>query len=550
MEKITVVNYLMKRLAELGVNDVFGVPGDYNFHIIDAIEANENLKWTGCCNELNAGYAADGYARMKGIGAIVTTFGVGELSAVNAIAGCYSESVPVIKIVGSPDSTMQKEHALLHHTLIDGNFEFSLNVYKQITAATAVLTPENAFDEIERVLETAVNTKKPVYISIAKDVCEQFAVGEPKPFVPPKSDENVLNSVADEIAGMLNKAKNPVIIADAGVSRHNLKAQVKLLIEKAGYPYAILFSGKNSVDETLPNYIGLYMGDLINPETRAIVESSDCILMIGATLADYNTGFFTAKLDFSKLISINNNSITVGKTGYENVLMKDLIIKLTEKLSHREEVIPRIKTALSLPAAEPHSGLSAEYIYPRMQEFLKSGDTVVVDSGTLAIGFAQVKLPPECAFIVQVLWGSIGWATPAAFGVGISDKNRRVILLTGDGSFQLTAQEVSSMMRYGLKPIIILLNNQGYTIERLLSPNPMDMYNEIANWNYTKLPEAFGGKAFVVQARTNEEFDNALKQAEMEQANQLCFIEIFADKMDAPALAKRLGEAVMRQESE
>jgi indolepyruvate decarboxylase len=246
MEKLTVAKYLIKRLADLGITDVFGVPGDYNFRVVDAVETNKDVKWVGCCNELNAGYAADGYARIRGIGAVVTTFGVGELSAVNAIAGSFSESLPVIMIVGSPKSSLQKNHAIIHHTLGNGDFDFAHKIYKNITVATTLLTPENAVSEIERVLSAAVNKKKPVYISMPVDVCDQSISGEIVPFVLETSDQGALNSAVETIAKILNQSKNPVIIADAGVYRNQIKNEVEQLVKKSGYPATTMFMGKSS----------------------------------------------------------------------------------------------------------------------------------------------------------------------------------------------------------------------------------------------------------------------------------------------------------------
>lgn len=545
MEKITVMNYLLKRLYELGVSDIFGLPGDYNFHVVSAVEAHKNIKWIGCCNELNAGYAADGYARIKGMGAVITTFGVGELSAVNAIAGCYSESVPVVMIVGSPDSSIQEEHSILHHTLGDGCFNFAHKIYKNITVATAILTPENAVSEIERVLSAAVNEKRPVYFSIAKDVCDQDIMEHPQPFIQKASDKDALNFAVAEAANMLNQSKRSVIIADAGVLRNRIKDEVEQLVKKSGYPVSTMIMGKSAVDEALPNYIGLYDGKLINEDTRKIIESADCILVIGALMSEYNTGLFTAKLDPLKMITINDNHVIVRKARYDDVLMKDLVVKLKEKINHKETLTQHAQIGFPMINEDPNSVLNAKYMYPKLQEFLKPNDIIIAESGTIALGAAQIKMPENCIFLNQTLWGSIGWATPAAFGAGIAERNRRVVLLTGDGSHQLTVQEVSSMLRYGLKPIIIVLNNNGYTIERLLCANPDDIFNEISEWNYSKLPEVFGGNAFVAQARTNEEFDKALHQAAEEQPNHLCYIEIFADKMDAPPLAKAMHEAAM-----
>ena len=186
--------------------------------------------------------------------------------------------------------------------------------------------------------------------------------------------------------------------------------------------------------------------------------------------------------------------------------------------------------------------LSAKYIFPRFQDFLLPDDIVFSETGIISYGVAAMDLPKGANLYNQVLWGSIGWATPAAFGASIAAKDKRVVLLTGEGSHQLTACEISSMMRYGTKPVIIVLNNDGYTIERLLSDDPMDEFNEIAQWNYSKLPEVFTGDVWTAQARTNNEFDSVLTEAKEQQKTKMCYIEIFADKMDIPDLTKKIIE--------
>ncbi len=155
----TVADYIADRLAELHIKDVFGVPGDFNLEFLDHITGHDALHWVGNANELNAGYAADGYARMNGIGAVVTTFGVGELSAINAIAGSFSENVPVVHIVGAPSKDAQASRRLLHHSLGDGDFSHFRRMAREVTSAVADLTQADAVEEVDRVLR-AVQTHR------------------------------------------------------------------------------------------------------------------------------------------------------------------------------------------------------------------------------------------------------------------------------------------------------------------------------------------------------------------------------------------------------
>ena len=157
MDKITVADYLIQELYKLGIKDFYGLPGDYNFEILEAVIKHPQTNWIGCTNELNAGYAADGYARIKGYGALITTYGVGELSAVNAIAGSYAESVPVIKITGIPATKFIKNNTMLHHNFQNPDYKACERIFSNVTSAAASLNAENAKQEIDRILSIFID---------------------------------------------------------------------------------------------------------------------------------------------------------------------------------------------------------------------------------------------------------------------------------------------------------------------------------------------------------------------------------------------------------
>jgi indolepyruvate decarboxylase len=159
----------------------------------------------------------------------------------------------------------------------------------------------------------------------------------------------------------------------------------------------------------------------------------------------------------------------------------------------------------------------------------------------MGMGFAN--MPKGSTFHNQTLWGSIGWATPASFGGALAAPDRRAILITGEGSHQLTAQEVSQFYRFGLKPIIFVLNNDGYLIERLLCKNPEVYYNDLARWHYHKLPEALGCDDWLTaRVATCGELDEIIKKAEAHAAG--AYIEVVTDRYAASPLARRLRDSV------
>ena len=544
MSKITVADYLVQELEKLGISDIFGLPGDYNFDIVEAIERNKNTRWIGCTNELNAGYAADGYARIKGYGALVTTYGVGELSAINAIAGSFAEFVPVIKIVGVPCTKNIKENTILHHNFANPDYHAFERAFSNVTQTTAYLDFENAKSEIDRVLSIFINEKKPVYIAIPIDVCS-FEIENKPNLEMKKSDEDNLKSALEHAMRLLNAVKTPVIIADVLIERFQAVEDAKKFIEKSGYPVTTFLMGKGLINWDYKNFIGTYIGKFDNENTYNYVNASDCVITIGAIISDLNTFGFDLKFNPSDYIQIYGTYTIIENKIYENVLMADILRKLADITPKKTFNLPERVFSFKTPQRTDDNKLSAEYLYPRLQDFLKENDVIFSETGIVKFGFAPIKIPKGANLYNQVLWGSIGWATPAAFGACVALKDnpeKRVVLVTGEGSHQLTAQEISSIMRYELKPIVIVINNDGYTIERVLCKNPEDAFNDIAQWNYSKLPHVFEGDVWTAVAHTEAEFDDVLKSANEMQKEKFCYIEVFVDKMDLPVMTKRIIE--------
>lgn len=542
MTKIKTADYLAEQLQKLGITEVFGLPGDYNFKLVEAIERNKETNWIGCTNELNAGYAADGYARVKGYGALITTYGVGELSAINAIAGSYAESVPVIKIVGVPPTSCIQKNKVLHHNFEHPDYYACERAYSNVVKTTAYLDKENTKEEIDRVLSVFINEKKPVYIAIPVDVCELEIENTPKIEIKTSNEDN-LNAAVEHALELMNNAKKPVIIADVLVERFQAVKETKDFIRKSEYPVTTLLMGKGLIDWDYDKFLGTYIGKYDNQNTYNYVNSSDCIISIGVIYSDLNTFGFDLNFTPSDSIQIFGTYTIVNNHRYDDVLMKDILTELSNKVPQKDCNLPQRIFSFTKPDEAKETKLSSNYIYPRLQDFFQPNDIIFSETGIVKFGFAPLKLPKGANLYNQVLWGSIGWATPAAFGAAIAARDKRVILVTGEGSHQLTAGEISSMMRYKVKPIVIVLNNSGYTIERVLSDDPMDPFNDIAQWDYSKLPSVFKGDVWTAQARTDAEFDEVLNKAaevQKSESSKMCYIEIFADKMDLPILTRRI----------
>jgi indolepyruvate decarboxylase len=540
---ITVIEHVLSRLKDLGITKVFGVAGDFAFPIEDAIVGFSGIDWVGCCNELNASYAADGYARIHGIGALNTTYGVGELSAISGIAGAYAEHVPVFHLVGMPNLLAQAAHGLVHHTLGNGEFDFFHKMAEKVVCASAIMTPQNVAYETERLIWEALYHHRPVYMAFPTDVANQPVVSTAAPLDPPKSDPASLERAVAAIVEALHAAKTACILPGVLANRAGLQDAVQVFVDASGLPFATMLMDKSTLEEQQPAYIGMYEGKLMDEAVREYVESSDAVVMIGSILTDFSTGAFTAHLDPEKTIDIRHHLTQVGTKVYPNVEMKDVLAELARRVTRRNQKPPLEPGSLGPVKGAGSDPITADALYARWANFIRPNDIVFTETGTSGFGMAFALLPKGAKFYNQTLWGAIGYATPAAFGAAVAAPDRRVVLITGEGSHQLTAQEISQFGRRGLKPIVFVLNNSGYLIERLLCKDPNIEYNDLAQWHYADLPKAFGcDDWFTARVTTCGEFDQALKATS--EGGRAAYIEIVTDKYAAPPIALKFHESV------
>lgn len=533
---MNIADYLVKKLEELGINDFFGLPGDYNFELLYAIENNPNTKWIGCTNELNAGYAADGYARQKGYGAVVTTYGVGELSAINAIAGSFAENVPVISIVGIPSTKYIDNNTLLHHNLSKVNYRAYENAYKSVTETTTFLNRDNAKLEIDRILKIFVKEKRPVYIAIPMDIALQ-EVSEIEMDYDWYSNSETLDTVIKKITAKIKSSQRPVILGDVLVKRYDARIEFKEFVEKTGIPATNFIMGSNLLSYDIKNYLGPYLGNYRNSIAKKALETTDCLIAVGAVYSDLNSFGFQLPYNIDSQIAIYGTYTVIENERFDDIKMADVLEKLTKALDSYNLDIEREEVGYQA-VQEAQGKLTSEYIYPRIQEFLKENDILIADTGIIPHGVYEMKTPNNVEIHTQTLWGSIGWATPATLGACVASPNSRVILFTGEGAHQLTAMELGTILRLGLKPVIIVLNNKGYAIERLLSDTPDDEFNNVMQMNYSKFARVFEGDIWSTRVETAEDFDKALKVTQI--MNKLCYIEVITDKLDVPKLTEEV----------
>lgn len=539
----------------MGVRSVHGVPGDYNLVALDYIDKT-GLKWVGSVNELNAGYAADGYARVKGISALVTTFGVGELSAINAVAGAYSELVPVVHIVGTPSTISQRDGMLLHHTLGNGDFNVFADMNKEITCCIAKLTdPSEIALQIDHAIQQCWLQSRPVYITLPTDIVQKKIEGNrlqtPIDLSQPANNPEKEDYVVDVVLKYLLAAQRPTILVDACAIRHNVLKEVHDLIDKTGLPVFVTPMGKGAINESHPNYSGVYAGDGSQPEVKEHIEASDLILSIGAIKSDFNTAGFSYRTSQLNTIDFHSTHIVVRYSEYSGVHMRGVLRKVIDKVDlSKLSAVPSNKIENQVKQNEDSSEIITQlWFWPRVGEFLKENDIVITETGTSNFGIWETKFPKGVTAISQVLWGSIGYSVGSCQGAALAARDagsdRRTILFVGDGSLQLTVQEISTIVRLGLKPIIFVICNEGFTIERYIHGMGA-AYNDIAQWDFKDIPRVFGAKAGnskSYQIKTKTEVNNLLDDKGFSAASVLQFVELYIPKEDAPRALKLTAEA-------
>jgi indolepyruvate decarboxylase len=538
----TVIEHVLRRLKEIGVDAIFGVPGDFAFSVQDAIVNHPGIEWIGCCNELNAGYAADGYARLRGVGALSTTYGVGELSAINAIGGSYAENLPVFHLTGMPTMPVQSARSLVHHTLGNGEFDLFRQMAEPVVCASAILTPQNVAYETNRLIAAAFYHRRPVYLAFPSDLATQPVMGRAEALDPPLTDPISLAAALDAIVNALDAARTACVLPGMLAARVGVRDVLQEFVDAAGLPFATMFADKSVLDEQHPAYIGMYDGKLMDESVRAFVESCDQVVCVGTMMSDLNSGAFTASLEPSRTIDIGHHRTRVGSQVFSNIEMRDVLSELRRRVINRSMTTSLRAGSLGHIVGDDDDPISADALYPRWERFFRPGDTIIAETGTASMGLAFAHLPRGATFHNQTLWGSIGWATPASFGAAVANPQGRVVLVTGDGSHQLTVQEITQFGRRGLKPIIFVLNNNGYLIERLLCQDPDISYNDVASWNYADIPRALGCLDwYTARVTTCAELDHAMKIAG--SGDTAAYIEVITDTYAAPLLARRLHDS-------
>jgi indolepyruvate decarboxylase len=520
-------DYLIHSLAGRGITHIFGVPGDYILNFYDRLTKSK-ISVVNTCDEQGAGFAADVYARIRGLGVVCITYGVGALKVINTTAQAYAEKSPVVVISGAPGLKEQIKNPLLHHKVRD--FDTQKKIFDQITVASTVLDDsQTAAYEINRVISAAMRFKRPIYIELPRDIVSTTIAGQYRHPLDVQehrqSDPNALREAITEASNMINAATRPVIIAGEEIHRFELQENLLALIDKTQIPVAATILSKSVISELHPLFIGIYEGAVGQEKARQYVEFSDCLIILGATLSDITLGMFTAQIDQRRIIYVGAEKLSVMYHHYDNIEIQDFFDALIDApLARKQKSILYSSYSLatpahkdltitsSLPKCTPGKKITVKYVFEYLNSTLTDDMIVLADVGDALFAGADLIIRGNTRFLSPAYYASLGFAVSASIGAQLADQTLRPLVIVGDGAFQMTGMELSTALRYKLNPIVVVLNNGTYLTEQLMLDGA---FNDLQPWNYSSIPQVIGGgQGFHIESedQLNYAFSTALSQ--------------------------------------
>jgi indolepyruvate decarboxylase len=537
---VSIGDYLIRRLQDFGVRDMFGIPGDYVLAFYAMLEKSP-IRLIGCTREDCAGFAADAYARLNGIGAVCVTYGVGGLSLCNSIGGAYAEKSPVVVISGSPGLRERFNNPLLHHRV--RGFHTQAEVFRHLCCAEAELNdPHTALGEIDRVLAAVTRNRRPGYIELPRDMVQVVPDGPHSPIHKAlASDPEALSEAISEAVRRISASRKPVIIAGVEVHRFGLQDRLLRFAEEAGIPITATMLGKSVISERHPLFAGIYEGALGREEVTKLVEESDCVILLGEFMTDMNMGMFTANLDPARCIYATSEVLRISHHHFNNVLLGDFLRGLADAgvKVPPQKVPPRPETADEPFHLRPDDPITIRRLIARLNQALGDMTVVIADIGDALFASTDLVIHRQTEFISPAYYTSMGFAVPAALGVMVARSNLRPLVLVGDGAFQMTGMELSTIVKHHFNPIVMVLDNKGYGTERQLHLGD-HKFNDILPWHYYKVPEMLGGgRGYDVH--TEGQFDDALRSA-LADKSQMSLLHIHLDVNDRSVTLERLTQ--------
>ena len=545
IESYTIATLLLDRLYKLGLHHIFGIPGDYVLTLYKLIEESP-IRHIGTTREDCAGFAADAYARIHGIGGACVTYCVGGLNMVNAIACAYAERSPVVLISGSPGLSERVNNPFLHHMVRD--FSTQCDVFEKITVASVILDdPHTAEREIDRALKALMQFKRPIYLEIPRDLVltpVHVVSTEPLKETACQSDPAALKEAVAEVRGLLSGSERPVILAGAEIHRFGLQDELTELVEHMNAPIATTLLGKSVIPEDHPLFIGVYGGLVGREEILEFVEDADCLLTLGTLLTDVDDATAHATLlAAGRTVHATADSIAIKHHTYEGVRFEDFVRALAASPlpSFPARALPP-RDSVRFDSPGPEAAVTLCNVFGYLDGLLNDKTVVIADVGESLFAAADLRVRKSAEFLSPAYYTSMGFSVPAALGAGFADPTLRPLVLVGDGAFQMTATELSTCIRYGQAPIVVVLNNRGYGTEREILEGP---FNDIHEWQYEKICELLGG-GMGHRVGTFGELVQALNAA-VDDVKHVHVLNVLLDPGDRSTAMKRVAQRLAKR---
>ncbi|MFY9795158.1 MAG: thiamine pyrophosphate-binding protein [Candidatus Nitrosopolaris sp.] len=555
-QQSNVSSFLIKRLYDYGVRHIFGVPGDFVLGFYHQLIQSNQLKVINTCDEQGAAFAADAYARINGLGAVCVTYCVGGLKVVNATAQAFAEKSPLVVISGAPGINERIRNPLLHHKVRD--FDTQQRIFEHMTVDSIMIdNPRTAAKDIDRVLSSAIRYKRPVYIELPRDKVltpipiyqEQYVDSSKFSKTAIETDIDSLQEALAEATAMINSSKQPVIIAGVEIHRFGLQNKLLQLADKTNIPVVSTVLSKSVISEDHPSYIGVYEGAMGHESVRKYVESSDCLILLGALMTDIDFSITPTPIDQSKSIYVTSEKLSIKHHNFENVLLQDFLTSLIQApLATKDFMFVGKQGNMKKNnnrdfQAVRNQKITVKRLFECLNFSITDNTIVIADVGDSLFGALDLTIHGQTDFLCPAYYASMGFAVPAAIGAQLANPTLRPIVIVGDGAFQMTGMEISTISRFALYPVIIVLNNGGYGTERPMLDGP---FNDILPWNYFRIPEITGhGKAFLIE--TEDQLQESLSAAKNIYPRELCILDVRLDIHDSSPALQRLTETLRKK---
>jgi len=535
----TIAAHLVRRFRELGVDEGFGIVGDFALRLFSALD-EEGFPLLVATDEQGAAFAADAYARLRGFGVVATTYGVGGLKVANAAANAWAEQVPLLVVSGAAGVAERAGDPMLHHRIKD--FDTQERVFADLTCAQAVLTgPHNAADEIDRVIRTMLQQQRPGYIEVPRDMVGVPIDAPDVDHIHPEVvvDEGALQDALDDVLAELRKARTAAIHAGLFTSRRDVEEALFGLATATGIPVATSSLGRGVFPERHHLGLGMYLGAVSTEAIVHRVEDVDVFLSIGVLQTDLTLGAFTAHIDPGHQITIADDEVTVHRRTYRRVPLSVFLPRLAEAVRTAGISFPHDPIALDPPFQPSDGPLTVEQAIEAIEWHIDERHGLLLDPGEPLFASVQLRMPAWA--LGSAYYATMGYAVPAALGAGKADPEHRPVVIVGDGSFAMTGMEIAACAFHGVPVILIVLDNEGYGTQRPMIDGP---FNDIPRLAAEEMVRVIGqGRGFLV--RTEVELDAALTEAMA--SNEVCIIRALLPKEKHSAGLSRLSEALKKR---